>query len=155
MPNNKDFIKTVLKNMVDDLNRLLIVILFILILVTIFVRNFYLDIIKILVLVIIIIRITSKNKTKRYQENQKYLSIKKGLIKPFTNMKSNLEKKKNNVYKKCHKCKTILKLPLPPKRGILHAKCPNCGNRVTLLTFRKKQEEKIKVEVIKKSRKGE
>lgn len=155
MPNKNDFIKTIIKNLIDDLNRLLIIILLFLIVITIFIRTFYLDIIKILVLILLIFRITSKNKSKRYQENQTYLKIKKTLLKPFNNLIRNFKDRKNYVYKKCSKCKTTLKLPLPNKVGINHAKCPNCNKRVTIFTLRKKQAEKIHVEVIKKARKGE
>lgn len=153
MPNNKDFIKQILKNIIDDLNKLLIIILLFLIIITIFIRNFYLDIMKILLLIIIIFRITSKDKSKRYKENQTYIKLKKKLLKPFSNISRNFKDRKEYVYKKCSKCKTTLKLPLPTKRGINHAKCPNCNNRVTIFSLRKKAPEKIKVEVIKKSRK--
>ncbi len=155
MPNKKDFIKSIIKTLVDDLNRLLIIILLFLIIITIFIRNFYLDILKILILILVIFRITSKNKTKRYKENQTYLNIKKTLLKPFSNIIRNFNNRKSYVYKKCSKCKTTLKLPLPNKRGINHAKCPSCGTRVTLFTLRKKASEKVHVEVIKKTRKGE
>lgn len=153
VPNNKDFIKSILKNLIDELNKFLIIILFLLIILTIFVRNFYLDMIKIIILIIIIFRIASKNKTKRYQENKKFLRMKESLMKPFSNIIRNFKDRKNYVYKKCHKCKTTLKLPLPNKMGINHAKCPNCHNRVTIFCLRKKAPEKIKVEVIKKARK--
>ncbi len=155
MPNNKDFIKSIIKNLIDDLNRFLIIILLFLIVITIFIRTFYLDILKILVLFIIIFRITSKNKVKRYKENQVYLNIKRTLLKPFINIIRNFKDCKNSVYKKCSKCQTTLKLPLPNKRGINHAKCPNCGNRVTIFSLRKKAADKVHIEVIKKSRKGE
>lgn len=155
VPNKNDFIKGIIKNLIDDLNRFMIAILLVLIIITIFIRNFYLDILKFLILIILIFRIASKNKSKRYQENQNYLKIKNILLKPFTNIARNFKDRKKYVYKKCRKCKTTLKLPLPSSRGINHAKCPNCGYRVTLFTLRKKQEEKVQVEVIKKSRKGE
>ena len=48
---------------------------------------------------------------------------------------------------KFNECKTTLKLPLPSKIGILHAKCPKCKKRRTLITFRKE-----KIEIIKKSK---
>ena len=74
------------------------------------------------------------------------------ITKPFTNIIRNFKDRKTHVYKKCSKCKTTLKLPLPKTQGINHAKCPECGNRVTIITLRKQQEEKIKVEVIKKKK---
>ena len=66
------------------------------------------------------------------------------MLKPFINIKRNIEDK-DHIYKKCPKCKTILKLPVPSERGIKHAKCPSCKKRVTLFTLKK-----LKIEVIKK-----
>ena len=74
------------------------------------------------------------------------------ITRPFQNLIRNFKDRKTHVYKKCSKCKTTLKLPLPKTRGINHAKCPECSNRVTLFTLRKQQPEKIKVEVIKKKK---
>lgn len=152
MLNNKDFIKSLLKNLIDDLNRLLLLVFAILLIVTIFVRNFFLDITKILILIIFIFRLTSKDKIARRRENQKYINIKKIIFKPFSILKRNIKDYHKYVYKKCSKCKTTLKLPLPSQRGINHAKCPKCNNSVTLFTLRKKKPEKIKVEVIKKNK---
>ena len=142
----KNFMNEILKNLIDSLNRFLLVLLLILVIVTFFVRSFTLDLIKILVLIVIIFRLTSKNKLKRSIENDKYLKLKKTLLNPFNNVIRNI-KDKDHVYKKCRRCKTILKLPLPSKRGIQHAKCPSCKKRVTFFTLKK---EKVVVEVIKK-----
>ncbi len=142
--------KSIINQLVDSLNRFLLVVLLILIVLTFFIRTFILDILKFILLGIIIFRLVSKNKYKRSKENQTYLKIKKTILKPFNNIVRNFKDRKKYVYKRCSKCKTTLKLPLPNKRGINHAKCPNCHERVTLFTLRKKQPEKIKVEVIKK-----
>lgn len=144
--------KEIINQLIDALNKFLLIILLVLVILTIFVRSFILDILKFLILGIIIFRLTSKNKYKRNNENNKFLKITKTLTKPFSSIVRNYKNRKKYVYKRCRKCKTTLKLPLPNKRGIQHAKCPNCQNRVTLFTLRKKQPEKIKVEVIKKSK---
>ena len=141
---SKDILKTALKNLIDDLNKLLIFIFLVLVIVTIFIKTFILDLIKILIFVIILYRLFSKNKLARQKENSIYLKFIKTIFKPFENIKRNIEDK-NHIYRRCFKCKTTLKLPLPPKKGILHAKCPKCKKRKTILTFRKE-----KIEVIKK-----
>lgn len=146
--------KDIFNHFVDSLNKFLIIILLILIFTTFFIRTFILDLLKFIILAIIIFRISSKNKYKRSKENKQFLKIKNIILKPFSNTIRNYKDRKKYVYKKCSKCKTILKLPLPNKRGVNHAKCPNCSKRVTLFTLRKKQPEKIKVEVIKKSKKN-
>lgn len=145
-------LKSIIWNLIDELNRFLIIIDIILIIVSIFIKAFLLDLFKFIFLGLIIFRIASKNKIQRQKENKIYLKIVNILTKPFKNIVRNFKDRKTHVYKKCSKCKTTLKLPLPNKRGINHAKCPECDNRVTLFTLRKKQEEKIKVEVIKKKK---
>ena len=145
-------LKSILYSLIDELNRFLIIIDIILIIVSIFIKAFLLDLFKFIFLGLIIFRIASKNKIQRQKENKIYLKIVNTLTKPFKNIVRNFKDRKTHVYKKCSKCKTTLKLPLPNKRGINHAKCPECDNRVTLFTLRKKQEEKIKVEVIKKKK---
>ena len=145
-------LKSIIWSLIDELNRFLIIIDIILIIVSIFIKAFLLDLFKFIFLGLIIFRIASKNKIQRQKENKIYLKIVNTLTKPFKNIVRNFKDRKTHVYKKCSKCKTTLKLPLPNKRGINHAKCPECDNRVTLFTLRKKQEEKIKVEVIKKKK---
>lgn len=152
--NNGQFpsLKSILGNLVDELNRFLSIIDIILIIVSLFFKSFTLDLLKFIFLFLIIFRLTSKNKNQRVKENKIYLKIINTLKKPFANIIRNFKDRKTYVYKKCHKCKTTLKLPLPKTRGINHAKCPECSNRVTLFTLRKATPEKIKVEVIKKKK---
>lgn len=154
MPFGKDFIKESIKRLYDELNRFLTIILVFLLFITLFIKNFILDLSKFLVFGIILFRLFSKNKGQRNKENQIYLKIRNTFYKPFRILIRNFKDRKTNIYKKCGHCKTTLKLPLPSKRGFQHAKCPNCGERLTIFTFRKKRDEEIKVEVIKKSRKG-
>ena len=52
-------------------------------------------------------------------------------------------KDKEHVYKKCSKCKTVLKLPLPSKKGFQKAKCPKCKKSLTLFTFKQEKIELI------------
>lgn len=148
--NMKDILKYAIKNLVDELNRLIFIIFLCLFIVTIFIRNFYLDATKFILLIIFIYRLVSKNKEARRKENTCYLNIKDKILHPFSsNAKA---KEKDVVYKRCSNCKTILKLPLPKKLGINHAKCPNCSKRLTIISLRKKRPEKVRVEVIKKKR---
>lgn len=145
MFNPKEIIKNNIKSLIDELNRFLIFIFILSVIVSIFISNFIIDLIPFLLLVIIIFRLSSKNKQARYKENQTYLNIKKILIKPFDVVIKNI-KDKDHVYKRCSKCKTIAKLPLPKKSGIQHAKCPKCNKRLTLYTTKHEI-----IEVIKKN----
>ena len=70
----------------------------------------------------------------------KFKDIKKCIIKPFDNIKD-----KDKVYRRCHKCHTMLKLPVPKKRGIKHSTCPKCKKRNTFLILKQ-----VKIEIISK-----
>lgn len=127
----------------DELYIFQLILYFITLLIGIFVRSKILSVIQLLLIASILFRPMSKKIYKRSDENVKFLKIKEKVSKPFINIKRNITDK-DHIYKRCHKCKTTLKLPIPSKRGIKHAKCPECGNRVTLFTTKQ-----IKVEIIK------
>jgi len=128
---------------VDNLSKLLFSFYLVIFIIGLFFKNFILDMIGLLLLFIVIFRFFSKNIYKRGKENQQYLKIKNKTLKPFKNLIRNFKERKENVYKKCHKCKTTLKLPLPYERGIKHAKCPTCKHRITFLCLRKQKIEII------------
>lgn len=128
----------------DDLNNFLLMVYIGIFLIEIFINNKWTNIIEILIILIIFYRFLSKNIYQRNKENQKYLEIKNNMIRPFKNWYRNF-KDKEHVYKKCSKCQTTLKLPLPSRRGFQKAKCPKCKNRVKLFTLKKE-----KIEIIKK-----
>ena len=125
----------------DELYKFHLILYFITLIIGLFVKSKILLFIQLLLIVLIIFRPMSKKIYKRSDENVLFLKIKAKVTKPFINIKRNI-KDKDHIYKKCHKCKTTLKLPIPSKRGIKHAKCPHCGNRVTLFTIKK---EKIEI----------
>ena len=131
---------------IDELYKALLWLYIILLVVDLFLHSKILLIVKFIVATVLIYRFFSKNIYKRNNENQKYIKFRNKLLKPFSNIKRNI-KDKDHVYKKCSKCKTILKLPVPTERGIKHAKCPKCKKRVTLFTLKK-----LKVEVINKKK---
>lgn len=127
----------------DELYKFLFWLYFILLVVDLFVNNIVLMILELVIVFYLFFRILSKNIYKRSAENKRFIKFKNKLLKPFANIGRNI-KDKDHVYKKCRKCKTILKLPVPSERGIKHAKCPKCKSRVTLFTLKK-----LKIEVIK------
>lgn len=131
----------------DELYNFLFVIYIIIFCINLFVKSNIINFIEIFIIVIMFYRFFSKKIYVRSKENQKFLKIKKSFIKPFANIKRNI-KDKEHVYKRCSKCKTVLKLPLPSKRGFNKAKCPHCKNSVKLFTLKKE-----KVEIIIKKKK--
>ena len=132
----------------DELYRFQLILYLITIFISIFIKSKILSVIQLLLIISIFFRPMSKKIYKRSNENQIYLKIKNKIAKPFINIKRNI-KDKDHIYKKCNKCKTTLKLPLPSKRGIKHAKCPHCGKRITLFALKK---EKIEIITNKKNR---
>lgn len=128
---------------VDELYKFLFGLYLFIIIIDLFLNNIILTILELLIIVIIFYRVLSKNIYQRNKENQKYLKLKKNIIKPFRNIKRNVLDK-DNIYKKCSKCKTTLKLPLPYERGIKHTKCPKCSKRLTFLVLKKQKIEIIR-----------
>ena len=131
----------------DDLGNFLFKIYFILFILNLFLKLHILTGIELILVVIILYRFISKDIYKRSRENVSFRNIKKKIFKPFSNIKRNI-KDKDHVYKKCHHCKTTLKLPLPNKGGIKKVKCTNCKKRNKFLILKK-----MKIELIKNKKK--
>ena len=131
----------------DDLGNFLFKIYLILFILNLFLKLYVLTIIEFILVVVILYRFISKDIYKRSRENVLFRKIKKKLFKPFSNIKRNINDK-DHVYKKCHYCKTTLKLPLPNKRGIKKVKCTNCKKRNKFLILKK-----VKIELIKNKKK--
>ena len=131
----------------DDLGNFLFKIYLILFILNLFLKLYVLTIIEFILVVVILYRFISKDIYKRSRENVLFRKIKKKLFKPFSNIKRNINDK-DHVYKKCHYCKTTLKLPLPNKRRIKKVKCTNCKKRNKFLILKK-----MKIELIKNKKK--
>ena len=120
----------------DDLYKFQFGILIALLVGNLFINNFIYDLVSIINIVIIVYRVLSKDIYRRCRENERFLSIKHSFFNFFRNIKRNVSDKKN-LYRKCS-CGTTLKVKVPKKRGIKHAKCPSCGKRVRIFTLRKR-----------------
>jgi len=128
---------------IDELYNFLFYSYIFLCIINLFIKSTVILIIEFFMFILMIYRVFSKKINIRKKENKIYLNIKNKFIKPFINIERNL-KDKQHVYVKCFKCKTTLKLPLPSKIGIKHAKCPSCKNILTFLTLKKEKIEIIK-----------
>lgn len=128
---------------VDNLYRFFFGCCIFLFILNIFIHSKIVDILEIFIVIIMLYRFFSKNIYARKKENKLFLKIKNKISRPFQNIKRNI-KDKDHVYKRCRKCKKTLKLPLPSKMGIKHAKCPHCGKRVSIFTFKYQKIEFIK-----------
>lgn len=129
---------------IDELYKFLLLICFVLIVINTFISNNIIRLFEVLLIVIIFYRYMSKNIKLRKKENDKYLEIKDKIIKLFDYNKKKYKDRNTHMYKKCPKCKQIIRLPL--KKGKHTVKCPNCGNKFDVACHK---DEKIKVEIIK------
>ena len=129
----------------DELYNFLFIVYFLLMILNTFLKSNIVRVLELIILVVMFYRFFSK---KIYVRNQKFKRLKNSLIKPFKNLKRKF-KDKEHVYKKCQKCKTILKLPLPRKRGFNKAVCPHCKSKVRLFTLKKEKIEIVKASKVK------
>ena len=79
----KGIIKEAIKSKFDELNRFLGIIFLIFLVLSIFIRNFFIDIIPFILFGLILFRTLSSNKVQRNKENKIYLSIINFFTKPF------------------------------------------------------------------------
>ena len=128
---------------VDELYKFLFGLYILTFIINIFLNNILLEVLGLLIVLFTFYRVFSKNIYARNKENRAFLQFKKKITKPFTNIKRNI-KDKDHIYKKCHKCKTTLKLPIPYERGIKHTTCPKCQNKLTFLVLKKEKVEIIR-----------
>lgn len=129
---------------IDDLYKFSFILYIVLVFINIFIESKIISLVELFIIVSMMYRSLSKNKYKRSLENKYYLKIKRWIIKPFTNIIRNYNDI-DHVYRRCHHCKTTLKLPIPKKMGIKHSMCPICKKDNTYIIFKHQ-----KVEVIRK-----
>jgi len=138
----------------DELYHFLFKLYIIFLIIDLFIKSDILVFLELLVVIVMFYRFFSKKIYRRSDENKLFLKIKSRVLKPFRNFKKNFDRKiknikdENYIYKKCHKCGTVLRLPVPDKYGIRHVKCPKCKKRLTILCLKKE-----KIEVIKNDKK--
>ena len=132
----------------DELYKFLFKLYIFLFIIDLFINSKILTAIELIIVITMFYRFLSKNIYARQKENKWYLKQKNNLLKPINKIKRNYKDRNYHVYKKCKKCKSTLKLPLPPKRGIQHTKCPKCKTKIKFFCLRKE-----KIEVIKNKKK--
>lgn len=131
---------------IDDLYNFMFRLYIFLIIFNLFIKSNVITLLELIVLIIIFYRMFSKKIYKRSNENQKFLKIKKKLLKPFRNIRRSI-KDKEYIYKNCKHCKKLLKLPIPYKRGLKEVKCPKCNKTFKMLVIKKN-----KIEIISKKK---
>ena len=115
------------RNGFDNLCNFIWTLCIILIVVNLFVRSLIINAVETALMVYTIFRFMSKNVYKRQRENATYLKLKKKFTGPFKLLRNKWRDRKTHVYKKCKKCKNVLRLP--KVKGKHTVNCPCCHNR--------------------------
>lgn len=74
-------------------------------------------------------RMFSRNATKRYQENVKYLQLKNKVVARFKSEKSQLQQRKTHHIYRCPTCRQ--KIRIPRGKGRICITCPKCKTEFT------------------------
>ena len=109
---------------VDQLSMTLMGISIFLSILSIFVNSQILYILYMVTIAIAIYRMFSKNLTKRYQENIKFLNMWNSIKRKINNRIQRLKNLKHYKYWKCSNCKQTLRVPRG--KGRISITCPKC-----------------------------
>ena len=114
----------------DKLNMFLVIMLLVFEVGNFSVRNEYFSMVftswEFLLIFLIYYRMFSKNISKRYAENQKYLSIENRVRRFFGKSKYMQQQRKEFHIYTCPQCKQ--KIRIPRRKGKISIRCPKCGN---------------------------
>ena len=119
---------------VDQLGRAMLIFALVLCVLSLFVPRRLSGIIYYISLILIIlmyIRMFSKNIQKRYQENNKYLSLKASFLRKFQREKEIFSQRRFYHFYRCPRCRQRIRIPRG--KGRIEIRCPKCS-----LTFIKK-----------------
>ncbi len=126
----------------DELYRFLFKVYLFILIIDLFVNFLPLSILELIIIIVMFYRFFSKNTYRRSLENRKYLELRDKLLNIFR--KKHNSKNSSYMYKKCSKCKTVLRLHRPYKRGIKYVKCPKCGKRKRVLVLKRQKVDIVK-----------
>lgn len=110
---------------VDELNRFLMGVTMVLIVVDLFVRSHVLYLLGAFCLILCYVRMLSKNVSKRFQENQKYLNLEFRVKERFRNLKFKAGQSRQYHIYKCPSCGQ--KIRIPRGKGKISIHCPKCS----------------------------
>ena len=110
---------------IDSLGKAMFVLYLILTIINMVLLSTLIYIIGLLILIICIFRFFSKNISKRYNENLKYLQFANGFKDFMEKKKNRANDNKTYCFKRCPNCGKTLRLPR--KAGKHNTKCPVCG----------------------------
>ncbi len=113
----------------DRLNMFMVIVLLVCAVINLFVRNGYFSVVlsswELFLIILIYIRMFSRNISKRYAENQKYLAIENRIRRFFGQKKYIQQQRKDFHIYSCPQCKQ--KIRIPRGKGKVSIRCPKCG----------------------------
>lgn len=113
---------------VDQLGRAMLIFALVLCVLSLFVPRRLSGIIYYISLILIIlmyIRMFSKNIQKRYQENNKYLSLKASFLRKFQREKKIFSQRRFYHFYRCPRCRQRIRIPRG--KGRIEIRCPKCS----------------------------
>lgn len=110
----------------DELYKFLTVAFYTVFIVNLFIRSYILSSLTLAILVWSMFRVFSRNVYARRLENEKYLKIRNSVKAFFKLGKDRFRDRKTHVYRKCPKCRSVLRLP--KKKGKHTVRCPRCSD---------------------------
>ena len=113
----------------DKLNQFMMAVFLGCAVLNLFVRNAYVSTVlnswECLLILLVYIRMFSRNISKRYAENQKYLALENRLRRFFGQKRYLIQQRKEYHIYKCPGCKQ--KIRIPRGKGKISIRCPKCG----------------------------
>ena len=116
------------RNGVDDLARFESWFVLVVLILSIFTRSGLLDLIAIAFIVHMYFRVFSRNVSKRYEENQKFLNFRYDWTVKWNRKKKHFEQRKMYKFYKCPMCRQEVRVPRG--HGKICITCPKCREEV-------------------------
>lgn len=111
----------------DQMGQMLSAVSMVFLIISLFSRNQAWFLLAVIGIVYNYFRMFSKNISKRYAENQKYLKMMAGIRRKLASWKSQLAQRKIYHIYRCPGCKQ--KIRVPRGRGKIEIRCPKCNTR--------------------------
>ena len=112
------------RNGVDELARFESIFVWILLLVSIFSRMWIFDLLAMALIVHMYFRILSRDVSKRYEENQKYVNFRYNTVVKWDKKKKRITQRRNYRFYKCPMCRQEVRVP--KGHGKIQITCPKC-----------------------------
>ena len=109
---------------VDELSKFLNIVLLVLLVMSIFIRSGILYLLALGILIYSYFRMLSRNISKRYEENQKFVNFRYRNVVKWNNFKKRFAQRKEYRFYHCPQCKQTVRVPRG--RGKICITCPKC-----------------------------